>query len=722
MGISLSTQYVPSWQDSCAATFNCTSEGLVNKLGETIIAPAACLTNGSMSPEVWGITAKVCQENCGTGILRQVRSPHSSHDDGSHSWSKSVEFSPSAVTIATWLLPWVALIAQLPFEASGWMDLLSGFLCVGSPVLAAYSLALTAFNRRHISHKFRQLRNRAKQDTHDQYHYMVQRVDAAAFILQEAQQCPMRANQRNGELARLIVLNGEHIDNFWQTAAKDLKNTRRGFTYSFLAQGKNYQDANSDTEEPPIVLLAFLTYLISFITAVHDSLGSPDVGLQFASSTVWSWMFPIVFGYIGVGSQYEAGSIEDALTGNRIMPDPDAAGEVQYVYQKGLCPNADLYTPLTHLDPHPPTTPAAAASHTGPVARTPNRSSMEDAILLSDRSGVPSSSNYASTSQLALHTLSVHDDHDTQPLLDPPAPPPMVSDHDDHSTQPLSHPQAPPTSTTSDLDDDSTQPLLHPPTWWGFDVRGDERREGPIFTYARIFTSFACTEHVGRGFAVSIEKFRKRAPIPEGAEEAANSCGFQPREDLPAFTPWSQIPTPAIQHMFGATIVALFLQWGSTGAAIYVAYNTPVVGLGCRSGSYLIYGIAATLSWAMLVFSHLVSHAFMQRFEQDPEHPRKGVIPMGALAGLAVITRFTGQAIAVSNALWLIVSSVLEDIGTFHTCWCETDAFQYGANGWAAVFKGAVDFRATATGIWIGGFMLSLAVSVIVSGFFAYHH
>ncbi|KAJ7136667.1 hypothetical protein C8R44DRAFT_868792 [Mycena epipterygia] len=636
MGSSLSTQYVPSWQDSCAATFNCTSEGLLNKLAQPIAASAACLANGSMSPDVWGITAKVCQENCGTGILRQVRSPHSSHDDGSHSWSKSVEFSSSAITIATWLLPWVALIAQLPFEASGWMDLLSGFLCVGSPVLAAYSLALTAFNRHYISHEFRQLRNRAERETHNQYHYMVERVDAAAFILQEAQQCPMRANQRTGEIASLI----------------DLENTRRGFTYSFLAQ----------------VLLAFLTYLISFIAAVHDSLGSPDVGLQYASSTVWSWMFSIVFGYIRVGTQYKAGCIKAALTDNRIMPDRDTAGKVQYVYQKGLCANADVYMPLTAPDPPPPTTPGA-----NPLVPHADR-------------------------LVPLSSTSDHDDHDTQSLLDT---------------------QAPSTSMTSDQDDHSTQLLLDPPTWWGFDVRGDERREGPIFTFARILTSFACTEHVRRGFAASIEKFRDHTPIPEEPKEAATACGFHAREDLVAFTTWSRIPTPAIQYMLGAAIVALFLQWGTTGAAIYVAYNTPAVGLGCRSGSYLIYGIAATLSWAMLVFSHLVSHAFMQRLENNPDRPRKGA--MSALAGLAVITRLIGKAIAISNALWLVVSSVLEDIGTFETCWCETVAFQYGMHGWTPVFKMAKDLSATAQGIWIGGFVFSIAVSVLVSGFFAYH-
>jgi hypothetical protein len=66
---------------------------------------------------------------------------------------------------------------------------------------------------------------------------MVERVEAAEFILQEVQPSPMRANQRTGELANLIVLNDPHRQNFWKIAAKDLSNTRRGFTYSFLAQG-----------------------------------------------------------------------------------------------------------------------------------------------------------------------------------------------------------------------------------------------------------------------------------------------------------------------------------------------------------------------------------------------------------------------------------------------------------------------------------------------------
>ncbi|KAJ7749814.1 hypothetical protein DFH07DRAFT_1062263 [Mycena maculata] len=592
MGVSLSTQYVSNWQDSCAATFNCTSEGLVNKLGEAI--NPTCPANGSIPPEVWGITARAFQENCGTEVLVQ-----------------SVDFSSSAITIATWTLPWMALIAQLPFEAIGWMDLLSGFLCVGSPALATYSLALTAFNRRYISNKFRRLQTRAEQEAPN-YPYMAERIESASFILQEAQQGPLRADQRTGELGRLIAVDDERIHHFWRTAAKDLKNTRRDFTYSFLAQ----------------VLLAFLSYLISFIAAVHDSLGSPDVGLQFASSTVWSWMLPIVFGYIRVGSQYKAECVRDALT-NMIIPD---VGEGQpYTHQKGLRPNADLYSPLIAPDPGPPP-PAAVASQTD----FPN------------------------------------------------------------------------------TDDPPVAQALPPPAWWGFDVRGDERREGPIFNYARIFTSFTCPEHVEGGFAAVIGSFHNRK-IPNKTEGVAKCCGFQQREDLIAYTAWARIPPPAIQHIVGAALIALFLQWGTSGAAILVAYDTPAVGLGCRSGSYLIYGIAATASWAFLVFSHLCSHAFMQRHEHNPARR------MDSLAALAVITRGAGKAIAIGNALWLVLFSFMEDMGMFETCWCQTCALQYGANGWTPVFKAANDLRATAGGVWIGGFIMSMLVSLCVAGFFAGH-
>jgi hypothetical protein len=161
----------------------------------------------------------------------------------------------------------------------------------------------------------------------------------------------------------------------------------------------------------------------------------------------------------------------------------------------------------------------------------------------------------------------------------------------------------------------------------------------------------------------------------------------------------------------------MFVQWGTTGAAVFVAYYTPTTGIGCRSGSYFLYGLAATLSWLLLLISSIVSHALMQRFELGPH--RQGMAT-DILGGLAVITRLTGKGIAICNAGWLIASSVLEDIGTFQNCWCQTAVFQYHNHGWTPVFKTAADLRSAAESVWLGGFLWSIAVCVVAAAIFTY--
>ncbi|KAJ7648926.1 hypothetical protein DFH06DRAFT_996557 [Mycena polygramma] len=251
-----------------------------------------------------------------------------------------------------------------------------------------------------------------------------------------------------------------------------------------------------------------------------------------------------------------------------------------------------------------------------------------------------------------------------------------------------------------------------PPTWCGFGIRGDEGQEGPIFNYGRLFTWFAVTAHVEHGFDAAIASFQTGTRVPVTTAEAARCCKWQESEDLSAFNPWSELPGAVIKHMWMAAIAALFLQWGTTGAAVFIAYWTPSIGVGCRSGSQLIYGVAATLSWMILIVSHLLSHEAMRRFERNPNNTP------GILSALAVSTRLLGKTLAICNATWLIAFSVMDDIGYFQTCWCQTDAFQYHQNGWTPVFKSQKDFRDVAQGIWIGGFIWSVLVCLIAGAFF----
>jgi hypothetical protein len=44
-------------------------------------------------------------------------------------------------------------------------------------------------------------------------------------------------------------------------------------------------------------------------------------------------------------------------------------------------------------------------------------------------------------------------------------------------------------------------------------------------------------------------------------------------------------------------VTSLAIVWLEIGMAIMISYNTPTVGLACRSGSYILYGILSSLTW-----------------------------------------------------------------------------------------------------------------------------
>jgi hypothetical protein len=59
-------------------------------------------------------------------------------------------------------------------------------------------------------------------------------------------------------------------------------------------------------------------------------------------------------------------------------------------------------------------------------------------------------------------------------------------------------------------------------------------------------------------------------------------------------------------------IVGLILVWVSIGMAILLAYSTPTIGIGCWSGSFLIYGALSSISWAVQFFDS--RHTIARRF------------------------------------------------------------------------------------------------------------
>ncbi|KAH7408076.1 hypothetical protein DE146DRAFT_361438 [Phaeosphaeria sp. MPI-PUGE-AT-0046c] len=92
-------------------------------------------------------------------------------------------------------------------------------------------------------------------------------------------------------------------------------------------------------------------------------------------------------------------------------------------------------------------------------------------------------------------------------------------------------------------------------------------------------------------------------------------------------------------------VIGLLLVWTSITMALLLAYNTPTIGLGCWSGSFLLFGILSSLTW-MLQFI---------RPQRPPEGVRK----------ICTIINFLSLG-------WLITVVFLMVTGGTNTCWCNS--------------------------------------------------
>lgn len=300
------------------------------------------------------------------------------------------------------------------------------------------------------------------------------------------------------------------------------------------------------------------------------------------------------------------------------------------------------------------------------------------------------------------------------------------------------------------------------PKLWGFDIQGDECREGPIYCYARLFTWSQAQRSI-------LEVFRETLQI-------LGNKPRDPREEIGAYRSWSEIDSEIYKHMLSGIFMAFIVQWGTTGPAVMLAYLTYTPGLGCRSGSYLIYGVFATLVFALMLASMLLSHQAMLMVETEhrPKRPDSEAVngtqnrrrhsgaantnenhelnnlptsssslgpppslggqstgtdvtgtdpppsttggrsspidttPTDTLLGrpkpelvlptsrkfviiasLAILLRQTGKILAIANAMWLIISSLIEFSSGFSNCYCQSTYIQLQANAYVTLFPDA---------------------------------
>ncbi|RMX95866.1 hypothetical protein D0868_11497 [Hortaea werneckii] len=574
-------------------------------------------------------------------------------------YAHNFNFQTFAAAMTNYFLPWLALTAQLPYETGDpWSNVLSFCMAVGSPTLVTYSLTITILNRFWANRSFGSLRRRTEQpDINNRYAGFFQRIIAVQYLLQEAQQVPLMLSMEAGWLSSLLVLPANSA--WWHILRESLRTTRRGVTASLVAQ----------------VMLAATAFLFTIIASFQAELGDPSTALQIASGSLWIWLIPIISGWVTVGTQHSHGTIRNALeaqpaaqanprppAGNFVFTRPGLQRGLVVVNRtmNGLSPQVQLVQPIQNQ--HVP---------------YPNQAQAFQAIGPGHRGRL---------------------------------------------------------------------------TWCGLTVAGDEREEGPIYNYARLFTwcQVASTLHralettadniaddeicdaTSRAQALHIQNpppAQGQQPPPVAPDEftgdrvdTAMYCGLASRTRVLAYPEWQAMGEgdfPVYKHILGASAAALFLQWGTTGASILIAYKTPTAGFGCRSTGYLAYGAIGTGVWFFLLCSALLSHAVMlryQRIHQATPHVNLTTVPRGLglrmLCAAAVLTRVLGKFFAFANSIWLILSSLFEMTGAYSNCWCLGNYIGLGDRGWVLLFRSAPDLKVLAQPIWGGGIALTLGVCI----------
>lgn len=221
--------------------------GLLGEMGN----PMSCFDN-----DTWGITRAVCDQYCSIGQM-----PTSARFD----W---LQFAGG---LNSYLLPWIALTAQLPYQTGAFRnDLMSGMLAVGSPTLVTFSLVITISNRRWAKRQFEGLYTKAKSHPATNKEWVLQRIASMKFLLEEAQQEPLRINDRS-DFDNFATFEGQTEN--WRKLLKRLQLTRRGLTASLVAQN----------------LVAIVAWTITVVASSYGNDGSTET----AAGVLWMWLVSV---------------------------------------------------------------------------------------------------------------------------------------------------------------------------------------------------------------------------------------------------------------------------------------------------------------------------------------------------------------------------------------------------------------------------------------------
>ncbi|KAG6817372.1 hypothetical protein H0H87_009559 [Tephrocybe sp. NHM501043] len=177
-----------------------------------------------------------------------------------------------------WLLPWLALISQLPFGTHSLLqNLLSVLLTIGSPTLAAYSLVVTVLNGRWIALRFSHIRNPNARN--------------AVKALSSLQQSPLIVTKDIQLLATLL-----ENEKWWNDLVRKLEYTH---TWTISA----------GTSVVWVIVAYVFTVVDSLQGDITESISAHGQGI----GSLWLWLLPVVTGWLQLSPKCDSRRLYGAI-------------------------------------------------------------------------------------------------------------------------------------------------------------------------------------------------------------------------------------------------------------------------------------------------------------------------------------------------------------------------------------------------------------------------
>lgn len=205
----------------------------------------------------------------------------------------------------------------------------------------------------------------------------------------------------------------------------------------------------------------------------------------------------------------------------------------------------------------------------------------------------------------------------------------------------------------------------------------------PVCFYARFHAWFQIALQLSNAFDTASQRSRMGGMVPSTRPEIVETDGDAD----------DRYHYDLVNIYVKSAMLAIFLQWGTTGAAVMAMYLTPTIGLGCFSGSLLLYGCVSTLIWLCLVVSGVLAHAASQNTR---------LRRFRVFGGLAVALRHTGKLLAAINTAWVFASAFLQFSNAESNCYCKAAALGLGNQAYAILGEVPAAKR-----YWAGGVIMA---------------